>query len=61
MKTYILQNLYVGQSRNMEKFLITIVIESGCLLKYIDNEKDAKQTIQNFKDKPPLHRIKLLK
>ena len=40
---------------------ITIRVKSGAFYKYLDNERDALQTIENFKDNPPLNRIKLLK
>lgn len=39
---------------------LTIRIKSGCLYKYLDNERDAIQTIENFKNNPPLNRVKLL-
>lgn len=38
----------------------TIIVESGAILKYIDNKRDALQTIENFKNNPPLNRIKFL-
>ena len=40
---------------------LTIAVESGAIMKYLDNERDAKQTIENFKNNPPNNRIKLLK
>ena len=40
---------------------ITIRVKSGMFYKYLDNERDALQTIENFKNDPPTHRIKLLK
>ncbi len=34
-----------------KKFHIAVEVESGCLLKTIDNEQDAKQTIENIENK----------